>query len=171
MRYGILIILLFFFINLQAQQHNQYAFRHIDQADGFLQNNVFGIRQDARGFIWILTPNGLQRYDGSRFINYQGVGTTAVNGMANGAQLYADNKKNEVLVLGGDIMEELDLSNNRFSNYDPEQVLKDTGFKFETYTNEDNNQCLLGEKGIFFLSPGSNKISSSILNINPLSFA
>jgi ligand-binding sensor domain-containing protein len=168
MRYGILIILLSFCINLAAQQPDNYTFRHIDQTDGLLQNNVFGIRQDARGFIWILTPNGLQRYDGSRFINYQGVVTKAVNGMANGAELYTDNKKNEVWVLGGGKMEELDLSNNRFSNYDPEQVLKDSAFKFDTYTNEDNNQCLLGEKGVFFLSPGSNKISSFILNIHPL---
>ena len=168
MRYGILIILLSFCLSLAAQQHNNYTFRHIDQTDGLLQNNVFGIRQDARGFIWILTPNGLQRYDGSRFINYQGVGTNAVNGMTNGAELYTDNKKNEVLVLGNNIMEKLDLLNNRFYNYDPEQVLKDPAFKFDTYINEDNNQCLLGEKGVFFLSPGSNKISSSILNIHPL---
>lgn len=167
MRYGILIILLSFVIRLPAQQQNNFIFRHIDQANGLLQNNVFGIRQDARGFIWILTPNGLQRYDGSRFINYQSVGTKAINGMSGGAELYIENKKNKVWVRGGNVIEELNLSNNRFSSYDAEQVLKDTAFKFDTYTNEDNNQCLLGDKGVFFLSPGSNKISSYILNIHP----
>src|SRR5687768_4052174 len=99
MRYGILIIFLGLLIQLPAQQQNNYTFRHIDQADGLLQNNVFGIRQDAKGFIWILTSNGLQRFDGTRFINYPGIMNNAATGITNRAELYVDNNKDEIWVL------------------------------------------------------------------------
>ena len=67
-----LMILLFVSMHLAAQQHNDYTFRQLDQTNGLLHNNVLGIQQDASGFMWILTPNGLQRYDGSRFCKLPG---------------------------------------------------------------------------------------------------
>ncbi len=67
------ICCLFSVIHARGQtQMNNYSFRHITQLDGLINNNVFAITQDNRGFIWIGTQNGLQRYDGQRFVNYQG---------------------------------------------------------------------------------------------------
>ena len=56
---------------VRGQQYPGYLFRHIGQADGLLTSGITSITQDERGFIWIGTLNGLQRYDGTRFVNYR----------------------------------------------------------------------------------------------------
>ena len=66
-----LFFLFFYPLFTEAQQHNEYIFRHIDQRDGLLHNVVFAMTQDSNGFMWISTANGLQRYDGLRFKNYE----------------------------------------------------------------------------------------------------
>ncbi|MEP7106742.1 MAG: two-component regulator propeller domain-containing protein [Ferruginibacter sp.] len=167
MRYGTLIMLLSFFITLSAQQHNNYTFRHIDQTDGLLHNSVLSVGQDAKGYIWILTANGLQRYDGTRFINYQDIVNSPSSGFTNGAELYIDKDKNLAWVLKENIMEKLELSTNRFTLYDEEQLLKDPAFKFDTYTDEKNNRFLLGSKGAFRYDDSAKKFLSLYLNIYP----
>lgn len=42
-------------------------FEHIDNKDGLSNNTVQSIMQDRRGFMWLGTPNGLNRYDGRNF--------------------------------------------------------------------------------------------------------
>jgi ligand-binding sensor domain-containing protein/two-component sensor histidine kinase len=51
-------------------QLSQYRFTHIATEDGLAHSSVNHITQDNKGFIWIATHNGLQRYDGYRFFNY-----------------------------------------------------------------------------------------------------
>jgi ligand-binding sensor domain-containing protein len=67
----LLSILLCYCLIVKAQPNSQYIFRHIDQQDGLLHNSVYAIIQDQQGFMWIGTSNGLQRYDGLRFKNYE----------------------------------------------------------------------------------------------------
>ncbi len=43
----------------------------LDFSDGLSHRNVFSIRQDAEGFLWIATFNGLNRFDGYRFEQYR----------------------------------------------------------------------------------------------------
>ncbi len=45
-------------------------FRRLDARDGLSNSQVNYLFQDARGFIWIGTSNGLNRYDGYRFRTY-----------------------------------------------------------------------------------------------------
>ena len=42
-------------------------FRHLSMEDGLSANIVFNFVQDNRGYIWITTENGLNRYDGYAF--------------------------------------------------------------------------------------------------------
>lgn len=51
-------------------QNAQYYFNHLTVEDGLLSNEVNALCQDSRGYMWIGTNNGLQRYDGKRFVNY-----------------------------------------------------------------------------------------------------
>lgn len=39
-------------------------------ADGLLQDNVFKIKQDSRGFLWFCTQEGISRFDGYAFTNF-----------------------------------------------------------------------------------------------------
>lgn len=46
------------------------AVRSYSTADGLASDHVTCIVSDSRGFLWFCTPEGLSRFDGSRFVNY-----------------------------------------------------------------------------------------------------
>ncbi len=54
------------------------VFRHLTVDDGLAQNTVMATLQDSRGFLWIATQNGLDRYDGfalRHFTHQRGAGS------------------------------------------------------------------------------------------------
>src|SRR5882757_4121560 len=113
-----------------AQQPLNYLFRHITQADGLLHNQVASIVQDGKGFIWMATSNGLQRYDGSRFTYYPEMLSNPAEELTNGAEIYADNKNNLLWISNNVTIEKMEPGKNRFTLYDPAQLLRDTAFRF-----------------------------------------
>ena len=56
--------------NIIFAQQNEPLFKHITKANGLISNQVGAILQDSKGFVWIGTQAGLQRYDGKRFTTY-----------------------------------------------------------------------------------------------------
>lgn len=46
-------------------------FRTIDVKDGLADNFVRDIMTDSKGYVWLSTINGVSRYDGYRFMNFQ----------------------------------------------------------------------------------------------------
>ena len=46
-------------------------FLHLSQEDGLSQNAGLAFLQDSRGFVWIGTQDGLNRYDGHTFTVYK----------------------------------------------------------------------------------------------------
>ncbi len=63
------IIPVLLFTNLATAQW-AYPFNRIGTEDGIglASNVVYCTYQDSKGFIWVGTANGLQRFDGSKFI-------------------------------------------------------------------------------------------------------
>jgi ligand-binding sensor domain-containing protein/signal transduction histidine kinase len=53
-----------------CQSFHRYSFNRISRANGLLSDDVTSVAQDRKGYIWIAGYNGLQRYDGTRFISY-----------------------------------------------------------------------------------------------------
>ncbi|MEO6288222.1 MAG: two-component regulator propeller domain-containing protein [Dyadobacter sp.] len=49
----------------------QGTFHHLTTNDGLSHSAVMNIVQDHRGFLWLATADGLNRYDGDRFRNYR----------------------------------------------------------------------------------------------------
>lgn len=66
------LIILFFFFNscLWAQEPSLY-FEKITTQNGLSHNKVNCILQDRRGFMWIGTDDGLNRYDGKQFVHFR----------------------------------------------------------------------------------------------------
>jgi signal transduction histidine kinase/ligand-binding sensor domain-containing protein/DNA-binding response OmpR family regulator len=52
-------------------QFDQPRFKHLTVDNGLSQNAVFAIVQDRKGFMWIGTKDGLNRYDGYSFTVYR----------------------------------------------------------------------------------------------------
>lgn len=75
------IIITFFFVCITAVQLSaqrfSHAFNRISTDDGLgLQSNaIFSIYQDKNGFIWIGGSNGIQRFDGGKFVTFDPDGT------------------------------------------------------------------------------------------------
>lgn len=59
----------FLFVCLGAMA-DDFSSIHISSDDGLTQNNVKSIVQDAKGFMWFGTKNGLNRYDGYRLVQF-----------------------------------------------------------------------------------------------------
>ena len=55
----------------QTVKVDMYAvFRNLDQNNGLTNNEINDINQDYKGYIWIATEHGLNRFDGQRFIHF-----------------------------------------------------------------------------------------------------
>ena len=63
----LLLVLLFIGIGLDAFSQKEKAYESISIAQGLSQGMIFDLLQDAEGFIWVATKNGLNRYDGYGF--------------------------------------------------------------------------------------------------------
>jgi signal transduction histidine kinase/ligand-binding sensor domain-containing protein len=59
---GLLVVLLFTISKSNAQLFN---FENLSSKDGLSQNMVYDVVEDASGYIWIATKDGLNRYDGN----------------------------------------------------------------------------------------------------------
>ncbi|MEM9921097.1 MAG: adenylate/guanylate cyclase domain-containing protein [Bacteroidota bacterium] len=67
---GILFILCCFGIEAARAQSEELDLRVFEFEDGLTHRNVFKILQDHYGYIWVATSNGLNRFDGRRFVQY-----------------------------------------------------------------------------------------------------
>jgi signal transduction histidine kinase/ligand-binding sensor domain-containing protein/DNA-binding NarL/FixJ family response regulator len=62
---------------VRAAEMPPMVFRHLTVDEGLAQNTVMATLQDSRGFLWIATQNGLDRYDGfalRHFTHQRGAG-------------------------------------------------------------------------------------------------
>ncbi|MEO8405349.1 MAG: histidine kinase [Chitinophagaceae bacterium] len=141
-------ILLLIAVSGQAQQPLHYFFRHISQSEGLLHNQVLSIAQDGKGFIWIATPNGLQRYDGAGFVNYTELLSNSFEGLTYGAELYADKKNDLLWISNNTSIEKLELNKNHFTVKDKESFTENAR-DIEVYKGIDSTQWLLAEDAVY----------------------
>ena len=66
-----LLVLLFHFGQPARPWAQELRFKHIGINDGLPQSSVYCMYQDAKGFIWVGTTNGLSRYDGYAFRHFK----------------------------------------------------------------------------------------------------
>jgi len=56
--------------NLSAQDMHENNFALYAKSDGLSSDNITGIAQDSTGYIWASTSSGLNRFNGSGFIQF-----------------------------------------------------------------------------------------------------
>ncbi|MBS1566165.1 MAG: hypothetical protein JST39_17410 [Bacteroidetes bacterium] len=56
--------------SLMAQAIDENDFTIYTKQEGLPTNNITGLAQDASGYIWIATSSGLNRFDGSSFLQF-----------------------------------------------------------------------------------------------------
>lgn len=69
-KYTLCLFLLLHCMLAPGQLPERYAFTHYGLRDGLASNIVNDLVQDRNGYIWLSTSNGLQRFDGNKFITF-----------------------------------------------------------------------------------------------------
>jgi len=72
MRRGVTIFLLLSAVqSVCLSQQVDYVFKHFTRDDQLASNQVNAILKDHNGYMWFATGNGVQKFDGKRFVTYQ----------------------------------------------------------------------------------------------------
>lgn len=117
----------------QAQQQ-RLRFEHLGIEHGLVQGSVIEIIQDRRGFIWIATEGGLNRYDGHTFETYTATPFDATSLSARLVRGITEAENGDLWVataMGG--LNRLDRATGRFIHYrhdpdDPTSLSSDNTF-------------------------------------------
>ena len=68
-----LLFLLFINIFFPSKAADDYMFKYFDVGSGLSNNSIYAILKDSKGFLWLATESGLNRYDGYDFSVYRSV--------------------------------------------------------------------------------------------------
>lgn len=69
LRSKILLIITILALPFLAQSQQRLAFNKYSVEDGLAANHIKCVAQDKSGFIWVGSLNGLQKFDGNKFLN------------------------------------------------------------------------------------------------------
>ncbi len=165
MRFLYLVLLICMQIDASSQLNGKYTFRHLDQSDGLLHTRIIGIQQDSKGYIWILNQNGVQRYDGIRFLNFTDfIAHSTLEEIANGS-LYFDRKANQIRVVKLRALDKLDIRTNKWSTVTIQDLLKtETGLVSNVFTSEDNNNFQISNLALIYTIGHSRQAIDTLLN-------
>ena len=95
------------------------SFRHLTNTDGLSENWVRQVIKDSRGYIWIATSQGLDRYDGYNLINFRANVEDSTALRSNDIyRLYLNSHGNLMVGSGEGGVAEFDYSLQRFKNFD-----------------------------------------------------
>lgn len=147
-----------------SQQERQYAFTHFSTANGLVSNSVFNIVQDKQGYIWLATVDGLQRYDGNRFLTFR-------HSSANPHSIPADyivqltmDKEGNLWLYAGQKIGFFDTKKFSFTAVPIEGEDASHPFDIRFYGNAANGYMALyaHDKGIFIYDPDSETFKQKI---------
>ena len=157
----ILILWLLIFCSEAFAQKFQY--KSFTTKDGLSSNNTNAILKDSRGFIWIGTQNGLNRFDGNTFDNFYNNPADSTSIASNYVHSLFISHKNELWIGTESGISTYNAKTQQFSNYAPDTlVMPKIGQSF-ICINEDasGNIWAGGEYDLLILNPVTKKIKTS----------
>jgi len=128
-----------------------------------MNNLVYSLYQDAKGYIWIGTIDGLQRYDGNRFVNYlPDIHNPEAlhNGLINA--IFEDSKKRCWIGTSMGAPYLLNRSTGKFYNYELHLLKKDAAINGVGKFIEDGNGeiWMMNKDGYYKLNNSTNQFES-----------
>jgi signal transduction histidine kinase/frataxin-like iron-binding protein CyaY len=115
--FTISILLLIQSVTAQSQDKPYYNFRQFTVTDGLSTNGVNYLCKDSRGFLWIGTKQGLQRFNGSSFINYRHFNNDSNSIVNDRITFITEDRNHDIWVATNSGISKFNYSNGKFINY------------------------------------------------------
>lgn len=108
-KYSLSILLLFISFFCKAQYSRLFTIE-----DGLSSSFINNLYKDSRGYIWISTNDGLNRYDGVKFINYKSNQNDSTSLLSNNVYFMYEDSNANIFVLSGNGLQTYDYSTDAF---------------------------------------------------------
>ncbi|HMF70968.1 MAG TPA: two-component regulator propeller domain-containing protein, partial [Flavitalea sp.] len=146
-------------------QARQFMFTHFNSMQGLASNYVNNIIQDRKGFMWLSTANGLQRYDGNKFTTYKSQpGNNLSLPDDNIAFVYADKNDNLWVGTGNNKIGIFNPQNSTYQNVSIRSASITDSYIPKKIIETDNGELLLAITSIGVLKYNQKK---SAFEYNP----
>ncbi|WP_170309559.1 EAL domain-containing protein [Litorilituus lipolyticus] len=154
--------------NFQTIPTGTLKFSHLSSSDGLSSSNVFAISQDAQGYLWIGTEDGLNRYDGQNFKTYRHQATDPHSISANLIRKVFIDSSNTLWVGTQNGLSRYNRELDNFDNFThiPEEksTLKDNVI-WDIYQDNDSLIWVSTEKGLHTVNLKNETMSFNRINI------
>lgn len=155
------IILLIFLCCLSSVMGQQLYFNHLSVNNGLSQGVNKCIYRDSKGFVWISSYDGLNRFDGVNCISFRSSGNDR-SGLKGTLFLNILEDKNSNLWIGSNAgLNFYNRRNNHFQNFRIEGQSNDEQFYSPFYIDDKNYIWLQSNSDIFIFNPESNTFTLS----------
>jgi PAS domain S-box-containing protein len=148
-------------IRLPLIEGTDIRFTHLSTGQGLSQSRVDHMLQDRRGFIWIGTYNGLNRYDGYRFKAHK-PDPNNPNSLGGALVLPLFEDRSGILWIGVDAgLDRFDATTERFTHYriDPNNPDSPSGEVEHVTQDRDGMLWLATHNGLDRLDPSSGRFT------------
>lgn len=169
-----LFAFILFSLAIQAQN---YALRHYDESNGLSHHHATRVLQDSTGMMWVATYNGLNRFDGYRFVTFKAEAEDEMNIPSDRIRRIRLTEDNNILCLIDDSVVLFNTHTCRFESLQASEEIKgqlqsdwnpdlwvpkdqysslgNLRFKDIRYDYEDRqgNRWLIDDHGLFVATP------------------
>lgn len=149
-------------LNPLISDYTTLNFEYLNTEDGLSNNYVTDLVQDSLGYIWIATMDGLNRYNGTEFLNLKNETDTINSLHYNFIEALQLNRKGQLCIASGAGLDVYDPKKESFSFFSPTNGL--LGYSISCLKLGQKNELILGlyGKGIQFIDVDTPEKSMSL---------
>ncbi|MEM8524769.1 MAG: two-component regulator propeller domain-containing protein [Bacteroidota bacterium] len=131
--------------------------QQLDRTDGLSQNSVIAIAQDEEGYMWFGTRDGLNKYDGYRFITFRRDQNQSSSSLPSNdiRKLYYDTLTHQLWIGTPNGVSSYNIYTHQFTNYLSNPENNDTYFVKDIFRDQAKNLWLATPKGLLLLDEQS----------------
>ncbi|MBR8537421.1 hypothetical protein KDU71_17770 [Carboxylicivirga sediminis] len=161
---SIVILLLLFAAETGKAQVRRYSTYTFSIDDGLSQNSVTCILKDKRGFIWLGTEDGLNRYDGKEVTTFVSKGNPEEGLIINTVNSLIEDRDKDLIYIGtnGGGLSIFDLNAEKFTHYpyrDSGNSIS-SGFVYDLFKDQSGNIIIATSYGVSIFNPDTKQFDN-----------